>query len=78
MATATVAELPDMKEEFKGGYVGIPTAVIMSIIARLDGAPQATEGFQIIAIDIFHHQLGVPLATHPLLFRSASIITPRK
>lgn len=78
MATVTVAELPDMKEEFKGGYVGIPTAVTMSIIARLDGAPRATEGFRVIAIDIFHHQLGIPLPTHPLSFRFTSLITPRK
>jgi len=78
MAKVTVAELPDMKEEFKGGSVDIPIVDTMSIIARLDGAPQATEGFQIIAIDIFHHQLGVPLATHPLSFQSASLITPRE
>jgi len=73
MATVTVAELPGMKEEFKEAFAVTQIVDTTSIIARLDGAPQATKYFQIITIDIFHHHLGAPLAIHPLLLRSGPI-----
>jgi len=78
MAKVTVAELPGMKEEFKEESVAIQIAGIMSIIARLDGAPQATKYFRAVIIDIFRHQLRARPAVHTLSFRSAGPIAPQK
>lgn len=79
MAKVTVVELPGMKEEFKEASVAIQIADIMSTIARLDGAPQATTIYiRAVTIDIFRHQLRARLAVHPLSFRSVGPIAPRK